>query len=113
MTASLSDRMDFDHVIEVRADGSIIDRPDFYAPDALDPEPRATELGGWTLLNGYSGQDRYPGPWMHNSESIGGRLERDILATPGIYVAIYAQWTPEDDGDELDVEGWAIARRDA
>jgi hypothetical protein len=76
---------------------------------------------------------------MHDSEYIGGKLERDILETPGVYVAVVASWSP-DDGDshqfgggdtcincgcgigddeptfcgeqETVTEGWAIVYRD-
>jgi hypothetical protein len=52
---------------------------------------------------------------MHNSEFIGGGLERLILETPGYYVAVYCTWTPEDDADEDEdtVEGWAVAYRES
>lgn len=109
---NLNDVMEFDHVIEVREDGVVVDRPDLYAPDLYNGELMSE---GWTLLNGYSGQDRYPGPIMHNSEFIGGRMAEDILAEPGVYVALICYWDPEDpeDGDgevESYVEGWAVAR---
>ena len=112
---NLNDVMEFDLVIEVREDGTVMHRPDIYAPclydDALDSDE-------WTMLGGYSGQDRYSGPVMHDSESIGGRMARDILAEPGVYVAIVAMWSPEnEDSDDEDVEtsmeGWAVARLNA
>ena len=59
----------------------------------------------WELLDGYSGQDRYSGPIMHASEYVGGRMERDILATPGVYVALVDYCL-----DDSDPEGWAVAR---
>lgn len=105
--------MEFDHVIRVNADGSVDDSVSgVYAPEAHDPDPSDTELNGWTLLNGYSGQYGYAGPWLHNSEFIGGGLARDILATPGLYVAVYATYTDEEDPDgETFIEGWAVAHR--
>ena len=71
------------------------------------------EIPGWELMNGYSGQDRYAGPIMHNSEFIGGQMERDILETPGIYVALVCYWpdAEESDEDETYAEGWAVARK--
>lgn len=114
---TLSDVMEFDHVIWSHGDGTVNDAPSgIYAPDLtddqLDGDPR------WEFFTkGYSGQDRYDGPIMHNSESIGARLARDILDTPGYYVSIIARWTPKpEDGDDPDediVEGWAIVRMDA
>jgi hypothetical protein len=100
----LNDIMDFDHVIEVHADGSITDRNDIYAPSLADGELDSDE---WELLNGWSGQDRYAGPIMHPSEYIGGGMERFIRETPGVYVALVDY--SYDDGDYTD--GWAVAVR--
>jgi hypothetical protein len=110
MTAkSLSDLMDFDHVIEVKPDGSVVDGPrGLYAPDLYDGE--LPPESGWTLLDGYSGQDHYRGPIMHNSEFIGGRMERDILSQPGYYVALVCHWLDTPEGDD-DIEGWAVAHK--
>ena len=107
----LNEIMEFDHVIEVHEDGSITHRDDLWAPDLWDGE---LESDKWTLMGGYSGQDRYSGPVMHNSEYIGGGMERDIRETPGVYVAVVCYWSPTDDdewedGDETIVEGWAVA----
>lgn len=51
---------------------------------------------------------------MHASEYIGGKLARDILATPGLYVAVVSYATLEDDDPEPDdsIAGWAIAYRE-
>lgn len=65
---NLNDRMEFDHVIQVHADGSVTD-------------------------------------------TVGG-LERDILATPGYYVALVAETYPEDDDSESEPIGWAVAYRE-
>ena len=107
----LSEIMEFDSPIEVREDGTMIHRHDIYAPDLWEGEVEGYE---WTLMNGYSGQDRYSGPVMHNSEYIGGRMERDIRETPGVYVVVACYWSPEEDDPdgEVDVEGWAVARLD-
>lgn len=101
---NLNDRMGFDHVVEVTESGEVIDRPDVWAPELHDGELSAREGDSWSLLNGWSGQDRYPGPIMHASEYIGGGMERWILETPGIYVALVDY---PSDGDEPD--GWAVA----
>jgi hypothetical protein len=94
---ALSDLMDFDHPITVTDDGRVIDGPaGVYAPDLYDDELSAGSIGDrWELLNGYSGQDRYAGPIMHPSEFIGGGMARDILATPGTYVAVAAYYSAE------------------
>ena len=104
MSESLNDRMSFDQVVEIADDGEVIDRSDLYAPELFDGEVGS----GWTLLNGFSGQDRYPGPIMHASEFIGGGMERYILANPGVYVALvdYAS-------DDSEPVGWAVAVKDA
>jgi hypothetical protein len=105
---NLSDRMEFDHVIRVHADGTVTDEPGIYAPTLLDEQLDSPK---WTLFTkGYSGQYSYNGPVMHNSEYIGGGLARDILAEPGVYVAIVADWSADDDQEKDTIEGWAIAR---
>ena len=113
MDKSLSDWMDFDHPIRIGEDGSITDEgmDGIYAPTLMDEEIDSDE---WDFFStGYTGQHGYRGPIMHNSEQFGGRLERDILASPGVYVAVVAAWTPgeEDAQDEGDIlEGWAILK---
>ena len=109
---SLSDLMDFDHVITVTPGGVVYDGPpNLWAPDAYEPEIDATELDGWKLLTGYSGQHGYRGPWMHQSELIAGGIADDILNEPGHYVAIYSQHEPEESDGETVMGGWAIAYR--
>lgn len=110
MRTSHFDSPDFDHPFRVLADGTIGEAPGVYAPDLLNEE--LSPSGVWEMLNGYSGQDSYSGPIMHNSEYIGGQLERDILAQPGVYVLVAAYWDREEDDDreEMLIEGWAICR---
>jgi len=99
---TLSEIMDFDHVIMVRADGTVTDdTPNApYAPEMDNGGMEETGYASWELMTGYTGQYGYHGPYMHASEYIGGRMARDILATPGYYVSVY---TP-------DLESWAVAR---
>lgn len=107
---ALSDLMEFDCPITVHADGRITDAPrDLYAPDLYDGELQGD---GWTLLDGYSGQDRYAGPIMHSSEFIGGGMARDILAEPGTYVAVVCYWSPtcRECGAEVYEDGNGAAR---
>jgi hypothetical protein len=107
---TLSDVMEFDHVVEVHPDGTVTDGPaDMYAPSLHDGE---LDDARWSMLNGYSGQYGYSGPVMHPSEFIGGGLAADILSTPGFYVSVVAYCDPVDDeGDEGDdVDGWAVCR---
>ena len=100
----LNDIMDFDHVVRVDAEGNVTDAKGDWAPSLHDGQ---LDSEGWTLMNGYSGQDRYAGPIMHASEYVGGQMAEDILATPGLYVTLVDYPT---DGDEPD--GWAVAHRD-
>ena len=107
---TLNDRMDFDHVIRVTDDGEVVDGPaGVYAPTLWDGE---LDSGRWEMLNGYSRQDGYPGPIMHSSEYIGSSMARDILAKPGVYVAVVAEYSPEDDDPDGEpvAEGWAVCR---
>lgn len=103
-TVSLSDMMDFDCPVRVHPDGTVTRELDVQAPELHDGE---LDTGGqpWTLLDGYSGQYGYSGPIMHPSEFIGGGMARDILAEPGVYVALVDY--PTDDGEP---DGWAVAQ---
>lgn len=106
----LNEVMDFDHVVEVHPDGSVTDGPaGIYAPEISWEEQDVTPQG-WSLLNGYSGQFWYSGPIMHPSEYIGGRMEWDILAEPGVYVALVVDSYPEG-VEESEPVGWAVAKR--
>lgn len=109
---SLSNKMDFDHVIQVHEDGSVTDAPDgLYAPELYEDELSGD---GWEFFStGYTGQYGYAGPIMHSSEYIGGQLALDILATPGYFVSVVAYFPNEDENDSEHTvaEGWAIAYR--
>lgn len=114
----LNSKMEFDHVVQVLEDGSVIDAPNEYAPELHDGELET--VTDWTLMNGYSGQYGYSGPIMHSSEFIGGGMERDILGTPGYYVALvdYPMCygcceASEEDGGECEPDGWAVAFKPA
>jgi hypothetical protein len=113
---ALSNLMEFDHPIQVHDDGTVSDRVEgVYAPTLEGVSDGTTEtIDGWELVTaGYTGQDRYNGPIMHNSEQIGGRLAEDILARPGVYVALVCAWPDDEestDDGELYMEGWAVAR---
>jgi hypothetical protein len=89
---ALSHLMEFDSPITVHEDGTVTDAArDVYAPTLYDDGLDSSE---WELMDGYSGQYGYGGPIMHQSEFIGGRMARDILAEPGTYVAIVANYSP-------------------
>jgi hypothetical protein len=110
MNPTLSEIMDFDHVIRVHDDGTVTDEPKVYAPSLLDDE---LDSADWLLLDGFSGQYSYSGPIMHPSEYISGGLEDYILSNPGVYVSLVANYFDLDsvDSDDLFSEGWAIAFR--
>jgi hypothetical protein len=104
MSTTLNGLMEFDQVIRVHAGGLITIAHD-HAPELHDGELDQLPDGDWSLFtHGYSGQYSYSGPIMHQSEYIGGALARDILETPGLYVALVDY--PLDDSEP---EGWAIA----
>jgi hypothetical protein len=120
--ADLNDIMEFEHVIRVDENGDVHEdvpstretwAPELYHEDVHPGDDLRTAVApaGWEFLNGYSGQDRYPGPIMHSSEYIGGALERDILAEPGIYVAVVVECYPEDEDDYPEPSGWAVLRK--
>ena len=102
---TLNEIMEFDHVVRVDEFGNVTDGNDgtraTWAPSLYDGE---LDTDGWTLMDGYSGQCGYSGPMMHASEFVGGQLERDILATPGLYVVLVNY---ELDGSEP--TEWAVA----
>lgn len=114
MANRLSEAMDFDHPVRVDTDGTVTDEglENVHAPELMDETIYSDE---WEFFStGYTGQYGYNGPILHNSEQIGGGLERDILASPGVYVAVVAQWTAEegagDDGSSTSIEGWAVLK---
>jgi hypothetical protein len=130
---NLNNVMEFYHVIRVNADGTVTDRlegtPYFdeaarsvlVDPEAWQWEDEINLPDGWSLMNGYSGQHGYSGPVMHVSEFIGGRMARDILETPGDYVALpvesdcgYTQeHCDEESGCDCEPAGWVVATKPA
>lgn len=120
----LSRLMEFGHVVQVLADGIVTDvaqdMPSDYPyfdevlylePDGGDGDLSLGFTDPWRLMSGYTSQHGYNGPVMHPSEYIGGKLARDILATPGLYVAVLVDSMYDADGTELeesDTEGWAV-----
>lgn len=114
---TLSDVMEFEHVIMVGANGTITeDLPNervYWAPE-VEQEGSGTvwDDPSWELMNGYSGQHGYSGPVMHPSEFIGGRMADDIMSTPGLYVAVTVTALDIDPDEEDDIIGWAVARKD-
>lgn len=125
---SLNDRMEFGHVVRVHDDGTVTEPRDIYGPEVvyqeLDSDGQCVDdeihelPAGWSLMTaGYTSQYGYNGPVMHACESIGGSLERDILATPGYYVAVVVDGLPYGEDETLDEDdlniGWAVAFKEA
>lgn len=110
---TLNGIMEFDHVIRVYPDGTVSDTTGEYAPELHDDVLSPSDAG-WSLMTGYTGQHGYSGPIMHDSESIGGNMAEDILAQPGLYVAVLSYYTEKVDSelqadDGSYIEGWAVA----
>lgn len=125
---TLNDLMEFDHIVHSDGLGNVVGFDEhgcaggrLWAPAphvdldedgqmvSLDPA-EIHNLGRWTLLNGFSGQDGYSGPIMHESEYVGGGLERHIRETAGFYACVIVTgirptiYDPDDD-----IVGWAVA----
>lgn len=127
-STELNDTMEFDHVVMVLPGGEVTDGPEgVHAPESLidtddngqisaDDERawrESIERAGWqTFTEGYSGQYLYSGAIMHASEYIGGGLERDILASPGLYVVVTVECLPIDGEEFPEPAGWAVLRRE-
>lgn len=123
MSKSLNETMSFDHVVRVLEDGTVVDgrgpymEVSMYKGDDGQWHDEFSLPEGWALMTGYSGQQSYSGPVMHSSEFIGGGMERDILGTPGLYVAMTVECdcgyteefcTPES-GCDCEPAGWVVA----
>jgi hypothetical protein len=128
---SLNSVLEFEHVIRVRADGTVIQTGEsgVWAPEVcveLDDDGQildvaesamveAVESAGWELMTGYSRQSGYAGPIMHSCEYVGGDMEQDILERPGLYVVVEVTGLhpdPESEAGGYDAPvGWVVARR--
>jgi hypothetical protein len=118
---SLNDQMSFDHVVRVYPDGFVIDAEGMYAPEfeiEVNDDGQIVVHGeremrkhlreqGWDVLTGFTNQYAYNGCIMHDSEYIGGGLEKYIRETPGYYVACVVRCS---DGEYA---GWLVAYREA
>lgn len=104
--------IEFDHPFRIREDGSVEDvYPEFYPPSVYHDEESDVRIDGecWEAFStGYTGQFGYRGPVMHASEFIGGRLETDMLESPGVYVIT----TVETDAEDDEPAGWIVLKYD-
>jgi hypothetical protein len=114
---TLNSLVEFDCPFRVNHDGTLSHRLNIYAPEMImgneiEDEDRRKYLypfpnhPQWELISGFSGQDHYAGPVMHNSEYLGGYMAEYVLNTPGVYVLTAVYW--EEEGPEA--EGWVLAR---
>lgn len=128
---TLDATMEFGSVIRVNPNGTVDVRPEDVTnyPESmlvgtLDADGNCTStfipeiLGslpeGWSVMRGYTGQYGADSESfiMHESEFIGGGLARDILSTPGLYVAIIVDGMLDDEDAETEPVGWMVARAD-
>lgn len=114
----LNELMTMEHIVRVHADGTTVtDAPvGMRAPELLDEVITDGSAFPWELISyGYTLQyGARHGAILQNSEYIGVRLARDILARPGYYVVIPALWSCRSDMcppdcEETTMEGWAVA----
>jgi len=111
----LNSVMEFDHPVRIGQDGQV-SSAGVYAPEvswsSLDDDPDSAMVDylasqGWSALSGYTGQYAYRGPVMHQSEYVGGALERDMMADPGVYAIVAV-----DDIEDGALVGWLVVRKD-
>lgn len=114
MTKATADTLhhltDFDSPFRIAEGGYIKKATGIYAPDLLNDELSGAQ--GWEFINGFSGQDRYAGPIMHESEYLGGGMAQYVLDNPGVYVLVAAYYDPEDEAEDsaVEIHGWALVR---
>lgn len=92
-----------DCYIDTDADGYLL-------PDAEADLIESLRHQGWEPVDGYSGQDRYSGPIMHASETLGGGMARDVMQTPGTYIVQAVECLGPDELQESPA-GWILLRR--
>lgn len=126
MTRTLNDIMEFDHIIHVDWNGYVTE-PDkdekgksLWAPE-VEFLPGDWEMGTradvyvggeWEAMMGCTGQYGYNGPIMHESEFIGGGMERRILETPGYYVCAVVEKDYDEETDDRELVGWVCLYRE-
>ena len=113
-------RMDFDHVFVLDAAGNLTEPSGVWAPDVWhDPDADIEIQGeGWGCMTGLTGQHGYSGAVMHASEVMGGSwgVVRAMIELCGIYgpvafaLVVVNVW-PDDEDEDPEPAGWAIAYR--
>lgn len=110
----LNELVEFDCPFRVTEDGQVETGPfeGVYAPEVHHDDESDVVIEGdgwWAWSTGYTGQFGYAGPVMHASEFIGGRMERDLLEEPGVYVVTSVETL--DDSEEA--AGWIVLKQDS
>lgn len=105
MSINSLESVEFDRPFAVDTGGVVTWADGYHAPSVYGSDGEVDiDSDQWEFFStGYTGQYGYNGPVMHDSEFLGGRLARDILETPGVYVLCPVYW--EDDS-----EGWVVLR---
>lgn len=110
--ASLSDKMEFDHVIQVLENGTAISSDGISSPDEVWFDPSVNgdvDCGeGWTPMVGHS--VHIGSACFHPSEFIGEGLSNYILSEPGFYVSVIVRDIDSEEGSD-DIVGWAILHK--
>lgn len=112
MAKPLNDLVEFDCPFRVAEDGKVETGPleGVYVPSVYhDDESDVVidDAAWWAWSAGYTGQWGYSGPVMHASEYLGGRMERDLLDDPGVYVVVVVLTL-----DSEDDAGWIVLKRE-
>ena len=124
----LNGAINFEQTFLVNADGTLELSGNWCPDDVIGTlghaDPAVSELGWEFFSRGYTGQYGYNGPEMHQSEFIGGRMAKDILATPGEYAVCAVRYECDDDcrefwedGEEscgdYHYESWVVLKKSA
>lgn len=91
--------------------------PEACGPDVYHDETERIRIDNptgeeWEAFStGYTGQWMSAGsPVMHTSEFIGGRLETDMLESPGVYVVEPVEVLPDDEDEDPEPAGWVVLK---
>lgn len=110
--------IEFDHPFTLRPDGAITDAPGVWAPSVYHDDAADIHIdgAGWRALTGMTGQDRYHGAVMHQSEYIGkgiaDHLQELANDEPQTFVVVAVECDPSDDDPDPEPAGWAILKKE-
>lgn len=100
-----------------RFDGSVIHYVDDHMPNVelLSDGTLEIDSYGWSPVTGHSGQDRYDGPIMHESEQFSSNVLQAMYRKYGANAVYGLTIVNVEDGDypdDIDIAGWIILKRD-